>query len=235
MIQFIIPVAVLAAKRFGNSLAAEKEDAAIAQGIIDGTREAESELKRLINHHLRAAVINLSVNSALVIAAVLLLPLWLSRGHTLLAIASIYLLSIIHGAYNTLKTLRTCHTIYKSHGFNVKKFVENEIFQRVYEIAFAEAKSQTDNVWHWLFGQKTAADIAGHIARESAVNATALIAEYVLKKTVFVMLMIAVYYLLARMIVIPFLVMQETQMPFWQTLIHPFVFALQYFWGLLAG
>lgn len=234
MIKLAIPVVAAVLKVVGASLVGDKEDAAIAQGIVEGTRQAENEVRGLINRHLRAAVFRLTVNSALVIAAVLLLPLWFAHQFALFAIACIYVASLLHGGYNLLKTFRICRTIYQKHGFDVKGFVEYEIFRRVYEQAFAQASAQTDNVWHWLFGQKSAADIAERIARESAVNATALIVDYVLKKTVFVVLVIAVYYALARMVVIPFLLTQESQMPFWQTLWYPFYFALQYFWQLLV-
>lgn len=234
MIQFIIPLAMLAAKRFGDKLVEDKEDVAIAEGILEGTRQAEAELKAQVNRHLWRAVIRLSVNSALVIIAVLALPLFLARESVLLSIAWVYLFSMLHGVFHFGQSLRAAWRIYKAHRLNIKKYIEHAVFERVYEVAYRQAHSQTDNIWHHIFGQKSAADIAERIAQQSAVNATALLLDYVLKRIVFIVFVIVVYYLLSRVVVIPYLVLRETQLSFWQTLLYPFAFTIDYFWHLFS-
>lgn len=229
MLHFLIPLAIFATTNIAKHFVTEQEEEGIAAGIARGSEEAVQEVQSLLSRQFKHALIRLSINSLLLIAAVLLIPVLFSHAAAVFLIALSYFISLLQGIWQSLHYLRFFKDIYRSHRLNLKIYLEARIYERVYEIAAAEAAQKTDNLWHQFFGSRSAQDIAQTIARHSAVNASTLIWAYLWKKGLLWIIVLITYYLLARFLVIPFLISQETQLSLLDTLIYPIVFTLNYF------
>lgn len=226
MLHFLIPLAVLATTNIAKHFVTEQEEEGIAAGIAHSSEEVQS----LLNRQFKRALIRLSINSLLLIAAVLLSPFSHATAMFLIALSYfISLFSLLRGIWRSLHFLRFFKDFYRSYRLNFKIYLEACIYERVYEIAAAEVAQKTDNLWHQFFGSRSAQDIAQTIARHSAVNASTLIWAYLWKKGLLWIIVLITYYLLARFLVIPFLISQETQLSLLDTLIYPIVFTLNYF------
>ena len=198
MLHFLIPLAIFATTNIAKHFVTEQEEEGIAAGIARGSEEAVQEVQSLLSRQFKHALIRLSINSLLLIAAVLLIPVLFSHAAAVFLIALSYFISLLQSIWQSLHYLRFFKDIYRS-------------------------------LWHQFFGSRSAQDIAQTIARHSAVNASTLIWAYLWKKGLLWIIVLITYYLLARFLVIPFLISQETQLSLLDTLIYPIVFTLNYF------
>lgn len=230
MIWLIVPVATFAAKKYISSEISN----AVHNGIERGVKTAKTEALNAIYKGLYAAFSNITINVVLLLMAVYLVPLIAERDTSLFAIANVYLASIIHGVYNAYTKIPIVYKVISKYRLDFKSYLKDEIYDKVYSEARSAASREIEDTFIlfkpfvYIFGDSPS-EIAHRIAYSTSIKASEIIYQEVLKNVVIVAVFIAVYYVLFRYVVAPFILHDATGMGVIATLIYPFVFSVKYF------
>lgn len=230
MIWLAAPVATFAIKKYISSEIAD----AVARGIEEGVKTAKSEAVNAIYKGLYAAFSNTSINIALLLIAVYLVPIVAARDISIFIIANVYLASVIHGVWNVFIKMPIAHKIILEYRLDFKSYLKDEIYDKAYSEARYRASREIEDTFVlfkpfvYMFGDSPS-EIAHRVAHSTSIRASDVIFHEVIKRASIIAVFVAVYYMVFRYVVAPFILHDVTGMGIIDTLIYPFIFSIKYF------
>ncbi|WP_323816474.1 hypothetical protein [Cellvibrio sp. NN19] len=230
MYWLIFPAATAVIRHYVSS----KISDAIFDGVREGIETAKTEALNTIYKGLYGAFLNISINIALLLMAVYLLPLFLEREMSIFFIANVYLASIMHGAYNTLSKIPVVYAIAFQYKLNFKSYIRDEIYFKAYKETHRRASNEIEDTFFvfkpfvYVFGD-TPSEIAHRVAKGTSVSASEIIFHEIVKKILIIAIFIFSYFVMFRYVVAPFLLHEVTGIDVFDALVCPFVFSIKYF------
>jgi len=233
MIWIIVPVATFAVRKYIS----DKISDAVYNGIEKGIKTAKTEALNSIYKGLYSAFSNISINIILLLVAIYLVPLIAEKDISIFIIANVYLASIIHGIYNTYTKIPILYKIGFEYKLDFKLYLKNEIYSKAYSEAYYIANREIKDTFILfkpfvsIFGDSPN-EIAHRVAHSISIKASEIIFHEVLKKASIIITFLAVYYVLFRYVVAPFLMHDIIGMGIFDTLTYPFIFSIKYFMNI---
>lgn len=203
----------------------------VSEAITEGTHFAKNQTIKEIYKLLIKSFVTITINLVFLLIAVYGFPYLVNKNTSIIIISLVYLSSILQGIINVKNKIRILKMIATKYKFNVKKYIKDQI----YEEAYYEASKKIENLG---FFSKKMNDWFGESAHSIARKISESAIERVFReagKGFFRLLIILIsYYLIARLIVTPFLIDSSTSMSTIEVVTYPLIFSLNFLFSFFG-
>jgi len=223
MIQLLLPVGIFAFKEVAQYIVNNE----ISEGTTKGATKAIYEVEKKALQFQREVYINIIINIVVLFFAIYILGTFTSNKELItLVVSSVYLSSILYSLYSFVKYRRAIYNFFIIQKCNLQKFIFVEIFNE----ARSEAKNEIDNLnffkkpMNQLFGENSSA-----VAKEIASVASKIAKKNIIFSIVNLAVIFSIYVLVFRFMVAPTMIEDSTHLSWFQSLIYPIFFSIDYF------
>jgi hypothetical protein len=197
----------------------------ISEAIVEGTYFAKNQTIKELYKLFIKSFITISINLIFLLIAVYGFPYLVNKNTSIIIISLVYLSSILQGILNVKRKISTIKIMVTKYKLNIKKYIQDQIYEEAYYEASKKIRnlgffSRKMNDW---FGES-----AHSIARKISESAIERVFREAGKGFFRLFIILISYYLIARLIVTPFLINSSTSMSTIEVVTYPLIFSLNF-------
>jgi hypothetical protein len=217
MIDIFFPIGLAAVKFFASAFVVERIQ----------VRTEYVSVRRILRF-LTEQIVKSLMNIALLLVSVYGSGWFLNRRMSVLLICSVYMASVIEGLVRLLRALPNIYSLLVVHHGNPRSYLHARIRREVYKrLRYDDARS---SLLKRLF-KRVMLRSDEEISSEVAHKVVSAVWSRVVGRFMATTTALAVYIVVFRFVVAPYLITTHTKLTVWQALLYPVAFASDYFFG----
>lgn len=194
----------------------------------EGVHLIKREIIKTADNMFKRLILNVLINILFILIAIYIFPFIFTKNATILAICSVYLSSIIYSNLRLVSLIKEVWGFFVKHKLNAKEYLKGKAYDKTFLMSQKELASLP---WYKKVANKMWGNSLEHYAQElSERGAKLALKEF--KKIIGQMAFLGViYFVLFKLFVSPVLVSSSTNLSWWESLLYPLLYSIDFFIG----